>query len=237
MDGGETDSYMYIQPVEADAYVAVQAQFVPVCGSAGETVSIRFLCILNPQLRPDALNYIYGHTNSMTTFHSRDIIMEVDAPEQASGYPQLEMPREMTQEEIDQVIYTDGSGNSVNKLDWFHFVARNAEDSSLVSLPVEDHCIRFQLQGYGGPDAAYMVIPYINQVPVLSDSYPCLLNMKSGTYIFSQLMALDLSELDPDVYQLQSYNTLYLLAIPLNGGSALQPVITQSFVFCWEDTE
>ena len=234
VDGGNTTTYMYIQPVEENERVSVQVAFVPVWGKADETVSVRFLSILNPQIRPDQLDYIFGHTNRMTTFHSRTITMKEDAPEQDIDLAQLEDQRDMTQEEIDQVIYIDRKGNSVNKMEWFHFVARNVQDASLPYLNVDNQHLMFTLQGYGGPAAEYFVVPFINHIPVFSGGYPCIMTVESGTKLYSKTMTLDLSDIDKEKYMIQGFNTFYILAIPLDCSKKLEPVITSSLVFSGE---
>lgn len=229
--GSSTSTYMHIQEVEENKRAIVRISFVPVCGKAGETVNVRFLSILNPQIRPDQLNYLFGHTNRMTTFMARTIEMQMDADAHNTKFPVLDKQRDMTQEEIDQVIYVDSKGNSVDKLGWFHFVARNTKDPSSPYLNIRDHKIEYTLQGYGGPAAEYIIIPYINQIPVLNEAYPCLMSIEAGTKVYSQNMTLSLATIDKTAYKIEQFNTIYFLAIPLSGSINLEPMITNSYVF------
>lgn len=229
--GSSTSTYMHIQEVEENKRAIVRISFTPVCGKAGETVSVRFLSILNPQIRPDQLNYLFGHTNRMTTFMARTIEMQMDADAHNTNFPVLDKPRDMTQDEIDQVIYVDSKGNSVDKLGWFHFVARNTKDPSSPYLNIRDQKIEYTLQGYGGPATEYIIIPYINQIPVLNDAYPCLMSVEAGTKVYSQNMTLSLASIDKTAYKIEQFNTIYFLAIPLSGSINLEPMITNSYVF------
>jgi len=229
--GSSTSTYMHIQEVDKDKRVSVSISFVPICGKTGETVSVRFLSILNPQIRPDKLNYLFGHTNRMTTFVARAIEMQIDTDAHNTEFFVLDKQRDMTQKEIDQVIYVDTKGNSVNKMKQFHFIARNTEDTSLPYLNVRDQKIEYTLQGYGGPAAEYLIIPYINQMPVMTDAYPCLMLVESGPKLYSQNMTLSLEAIDKTTYKIEQYNTIYFLAIPLGGSFNLDPMITNSFVF------
>lgn len=234
VSGSNTTTYMHIQEVEKDKRVTVSISFVPICGKTGEKVSVRFLSILNPQIRPDQLNYLFGHTNRMTTFMARTIEMQTDADANHTEFSILDNQRDMTQEEIDQVIYVDSKGNTVNKMECFHFVARNTENPSLSYLNVYDQKIEYTLQGYGGPAAEYLIIPYINQIPVLTATYPCLMSIESGTKLYSQDMTLSMEAIDKTQYKIGEYNTIYFLAIPLSGDHNFQPMITNSFVFAGE---
>lgn len=231
IDGGNTSTYMHIQEVEENKRAIVRISFVPICGKAGETVSVRFLSILNPQIHPDQLNYLFGHTNRMTTFMARTIDMQINAVAHNTKFPSLDKQRDMTQEEIDQVIYVDSKGNSVDKLGWFHFVARNTKNPSSPYLDIRDHKIEYTLQGYGGPAAEYIIIPYINQTPVLNETYPCLMSIEAGTKVYSQNMTLNLATIDKTEYKIEQFNTIYFLAIPLSGSINLEPMITNSYVF------
>lgn len=231
---GQKTTHMHIEEVPAEEKVTVSFSFTPVTGKAGDILDVRFLSILNPDTRPNSLKYIFGNTNKMTTFFPRQIEMRCDAPEQHTGYLQLGTQRNMTEDEIKQVIYVDSKGAAINKLNYFHLIVRNANDSGLPYLSVEDNNVVFELQCYGGQATEYTLIPFVNQVPVLTDEYPCIVNVEEGTKIFEGSYAINLSDLDNDTYSIGQYNTFYMLAIPAKGSTSIWPEISNSYVFAGE---
>lgn len=224
-------TYMHIQEVPAKEKATVEVSFTPVCGYAGETLNVRFVSILNPHIRPDRLEYLWGHTNMITTFFPRKIEMQYDAPNQPAEYPCLAAQRDMTQDEINQVIYVDKKGNQVNKMSVFHLVMRDTQNPGQAYLTVESNCLTFTLQCYGGMSTEYLLIPFVNQVPVLGDNSQCIVRVEAGTKLYEDTYVFDISELDTQAYNIEQFNTFYLLAVPLEGNSQLSPVISNSYVF------
>lgn len=230
VNNGE-ETYMHIQEAPANQTTIVKISFVPVCGKAGDKLSVRFLSILNPQIRPTKLEYMYGHTNAMTTFFPRYIEMKQDAPTQTTDYAHLAPQRDMTKEEIDQVIYIDRKGNEINRLRGFNLIVRNYQHHDQAYLTVKDQKFTFELQGYGGVATEYIVIPFINQIPFVSKDFPSIMTVDDGTKIYEGTFTVDISKLDQISYCIEEFNTFYLLAIPIDGSSLLDPVISESYVF------
>lgn len=233
VNGGQ-DTYMHIQEAPAHKKTTVNISFIPVCGKTGDKLSVRFLSILNPHIRPTKLEYTYGHTNAMTTFFPRYIEMKQDAPTQATDYPYLEPQRNMTQEEIDQVIYVDRKGNEINRLRGFNLTVKNYQNYDQAYLTTEDYKFTFEVQGYGGYAAEYIIIPFINQMPLTSTDFPSVMTINEGTKIYEGIFTIDITKLNRNAYRIEEFNTFYLLAIPIDGSSSLDPVISNSYVFSGE---
>lgn len=229
--GDHDETYMYIHEAPSMEKTTFPISFTPVCGKKGETKNIRFLSILNPQIRPDKLEYDYGHTNAMTTFFPRRLEIKEDVPDVLPEYSQLPSQRDMTSEEIEQVIYTNSKGQQINKLNIFNLFVRDANKSEQTAyIDVEEQKFTVEVQGFGGPSTKYILLPYLNHVLVNTDEFPGILTVDEGKKIFRKTFTFELTKLDKDAYQLQKYNTFYMLAIPVSGDSQLDPKISQSYV-------
>ena len=218
---GDAEAYMHIHEAPANEKATVKIKFTPVCGREGDTLSVRFLSILNPQKRPDKKEYIFGHTNSITTFLPLYMEMKKDAPSEPAEFPRLDPQRDMTQNEADKYIYTDRRGREVNKLRLFELTLRNPEAATMPYLPVKDGSLIFEMHCCGGPSEEYIMIPFINGTPVTSSAFPCVLTVEEGTKVYENTFSLDVGGLDPQKYGIEEYNTFYMLAIPKCRGFAL----------------
>lgn len=231
VEGETEETYMHIQQSPANQKITVKASFSPVTGRQGDTLSVRFLSILNPKNRPEKLDYIYGHTNAMMTFFPRYIEMAQDSVNNIEDYPRFSEPREMTEEELGQVVYMDSTGRDVSLLKEFHFYAQRVDNPDLPYLDVSNHSLTVEIQGFGGPAGDYMLIPYINQVPVLNKDFPCVLTVAEGKQISIGEMTIDCSKLNSEDYQIGAFNTFYTVAVPVDGGTQFEPMISKSYVF------
>lgn len=231
VEGEEGQTYMHIQESPSKQKITVKASFTPITGNKGDTLGVRFLSILNPQIRPEKLEYIYGHTNAMMTFFPRYIEMEEDSGYSAVEYPRFSAPRQMTEKELEQAIYVDARGNEVNKLRQFNFFAQRVSNEDLPYLDVIEQSLTVDVQGFGGPAGEYVLIPYINQVPVLNEDFPCVLTVEDEKDISSREVTIDLSELDAETYQIETFNTFYMIAVPVDGNFQFDPAISKSYVF------
>lgn len=233
VDGGEP-TYLHILKVPACEKITVPISFTPVQGNYGENCSVRFLSILNPDLRPDKVEYVFGHTGAMTTFLPRFIEMQRSVSIQPKVYPQMDAQRNMTPEEVAQVIYVDRRGRTIDRMKSFNLIVRNPENMELPYLPVENNVLTFELQGYGGNAGSYLLIPFINHLPVQADGLPGILTVETGEKMYERSLSLDISILDAEYYGIEKYNTFYMMAIPLDGDSLLDPVQSALFVFVGE---
>lgn len=224
------ESYMHIQEAPAAQKTSFSFSFTPVYGKKGQSMSVRFLSILNPQLRPDKPTYLFGHTGAMTTFFPRTLEIKQDVPTTAPQYPRLPAQRNMTEEEIDQVIYTNSREQTINKLNAFNLFVEETSQSKDNCIEVKNGTFTAETQAFGGPATDYVLIPYINYIPVTAGDFPGLLTIQEGKTIFRETFTFDVSKLDKDVYHLERYNTFYMLAIPLDGNTMLDPMKSQSWV-------
>ena len=132
--GDEAESYMHIHEAPAMQKNTFSFSFTPVSGKKGESMSVRFLSILNPQTRPDKPTYIFGHTGAMTTFFPRTLEIQQDVPTASPSYPKLPTQRAMTEEEIEQVIYTNSRGQAINELNTFNLFVEDTYRSKTTAL-------------------------------------------------------------------------------------------------------
>lgn len=229
---GDSDaSFMQIQEIQALEKEIFSISFNPVVGNEGDILDVRFLSVLNPDIRPDSLRYIYGSTNKMTTFFPRQLEIQYETSNETSTYPNIAQQRDMTEEEINQVIYVNYNGSTVNKMTSFHLIVRNSEDVGETYLLVENEKIAYTLQCYGGNATEYILYPFVNNVPVFNDEYPCTVTVEDGTKILDGEYTLDLSMLDHSTYHIEQYNTFYIVAVPTDGSADNWPVMSTSYVF------
>lgn len=228
--GDEAESYMHIHEAPAMQKTTFSFSFTPVCGKKGQSMSVRFLSILNPQNRPDKPTYSFGHTGAMTTFFPRTLEIQQDVPTAAPQYPRLPAQRDMTEEEIEQVIYNNSKGETINELNAFNLFVEKTSQSEDNCIDARDGTFTVETQAFGGPATDYVLIPYINYIPVTTGNFPGLLTVQEGKTIFREEFTFDVSKLDKDTYQLERYNTFHMLAIPVDGNTMLDPMKSQSWV-------
>lgn len=232
VEGSNDETYMHIENVKEKSVKRIKISFKPVIGRKGETLNVRFISILNPQIRPNKLEYLFAHTNSMTTFFPRKLQMLDDSPATNNySFTVLPSQREMTKEELEKVIYTDSKGNQVNKLKRFNFFVTDTENINQSYITNNDGRLNITIQSYGGPQEKYLIIPYINHKAFSSDLFPSILSVESGNKLFEQTFSIIINDIDKTKYNIQEYNIFYILAIPLSGSTEADPVISKSLVF------
>lgn len=226
------ETYMHIAEVPEKTVKKTKISLVPVTGTKGEILNIRFISILNPQVRPNKLEYLFAHTNSMTTFLPRKIEMLEDSPlESNQTYKVLPPERKMTKEELDKVIYTDSKGNQIDKFKRFNFSVADAKNHNQSYIANNNGELNILMQSYGGPEEKYLIIPYLNHVEFSSDIFPGILSITSGHNLFEEYFSINIDNIDKAKYKIEEYNTFYVLAVPLSGSSEADPVISGSLVF------
>lgn len=232
VEDSKEETYMYITEVPEKTIKRIKISLIPVTGVKGEILNIRFISILNPQIRPNKLEYLFAHTNSMTTFLPRKLQMLKSSPTKNNKtYKTLPPQREMTKEELDKVIYIDSKGNQVDKFRRFNMSVTDAENHNQSYIVNSNGELNILMQSYGGPEEKYLIIPYINHIEFSSDMFPSILSIKSGHNLFEENFSININNIDKTKYKIKEFNTFYILAIPLSGSSEADPVISESLVF------
>lgn len=217
----QPERYMHVHQVPSGELVSVPFSFTPVCGKAGQALSVRFVSILNPDIRPTSSNYIFGNNGMGLVISPRTIHMEKDAPVQPEELATCSPQREMTQDEVEEVIYVDRHGLQINKMESMHLFASNCTDANLPYIPVDNGIASFDVTLYGGPECQYVLVPYINHTPVFSQDFPCMVEVGQGTKIFDDTFSIDLTQLEKQGFTLEDFNTFYLVAIPIQEGAGM----------------
>lgn len=232
VEGSKEKTYMHITEVKEKTIKRIKISFIPVIGVKGEILNIRFISILNPQIRPNKLEYLFAHTNSMTTFLPRKLQMMENSPnDNNSNYNLLPAQREMTKEELNKVIYIDSKGNQINKFRTFNMFITDAKDHKQSYINNDNGHLNILMQSYGGPEEKYLIIPYINHIEFSSNTFPSILSIESGHKIFEENFQISINNIDRNKYKIKEYNTFYILAIPLSGNNETDPIISESLVF------
>lgn len=224
------ETYMHIQEVPGETIKKVKITFTPVIGRPGDILDLRFISILNPQIKPNKLDYIFAHTNAMTTFLPRKLsIVKNSLSNNQYLYQSLPKQRDMTKDELDKVKYVDSRGNEVNKLRIFNFSIANPENPSINYF--DSNNFNVIIQGYGGPVENYLLIPYINHKAYNTKNLPGILSVEKGDKLFEYNISININDIDKNLYEIEDYNTFYMIAIPLSESSDTDPIISRSFVF------
>ncbi len=224
-------SYMHTCNAPEKTKVYIDITFTPIKGAVGDTLSIRFISILNPHNKPTGLNYQFGHTNAMNTFFPRYIKILHAPPENITVETRELKKRALSSNELKKLQYTDSRGQYINRLEQFNFQIQNPSNSEVRYLENTQGSITFKITAFGGLTTEYRVIPYINHIPLFSNDMANSIFVEPGNNIYEDIVTLETKSLDKSHYNIQDYNVFYVLAVPVDGNTQLDPFISSSFVF------
>lgn len=232
----QTPVYMHIQQAPAKQQTNVTVSFVPVCGKAGDVLHVRFSSLLNPQNKPTSLSYTFGHSNAMTTFLPRKLEMKAAG---VSAVPTAKEPlprRRLTEEELKKMRYTDSRGMQIDRMAQFQVQITNPEAPDQEYLDCRNQQLTYKIQAYGGVNAEYRLIPYINHEPVWQNSIPGVVSIEEGDFMYESTVHIDVAALDKSRYHIGTYNVFYLMAVPTRESGSEFSEMSRSFVFKGEET-
>ena len=214
--------------IPAGGETVVPVAFTPVCGTAGDTLTVRYMCMLNPDVRPDHSSFVFGNNHHILQIYPRSIRMEKEAPVQQAP-PIIEAtPQAMSEDQVSQ--YMTNSRGELQEQTALKIEIDNQQNDNLNGLSVNNQRIHFRLLAYGGLSGTYAVTLFINHVPVGS---PMGFEIKNGHFLTEKDCEIDLTVLDVDTYHLAQYNTLYAIAVPLSDSSDYFVEKSFSFVFAF----
>lgn len=196
--------------------------FQPVTGSAGETVPIMVVTILEPSFvaeGPDNPRYGYYHQESATT--SRQITFEVDAPEQTlaianTAYEVTDIPQD--------VLDTLAAWGAMDTLDITATLSLGEGDDSYIQTDGKTATVTVRL--YGGPEADFNITLFVNHQPVPLDGADYLAVRTVKNQMVEATFQIDTSELG-------ELGTIYAIAAtPEDGELEINnPIKTTSMLF------
>lgn len=234
---GSREAYIHIQQVEEDKTKNVSVSFVPVTGEKGDNLCVRLALMESPDIRPTKPNFVFGYTNSVIDIWPRFLQMESDVPvpneiEVASGTAM----REMTADEYESVFYLGSADDEVILPDVVTAYIRNADEPDLNYFDIANGSISMKIQVFGGSPAEYYLIPYINHEPLLTEEFPRRIVIEDGNLLFEETISVDFSSLDIRNYNLEEYNSLYYLLVPVEKDNGLMIVDSNDMVIvCSEE--
>ena len=229
---GETQEYTVkdsnktgvIVPVDfpANKKTTVEFTFVPSYGSKGEVLPITFGCVLEADSRATSDTYSFGHAYGIlplaNEFGNLHINNDVSGIKQPSQVETVKTP--MPQEDIDKYVYTGSRGDAVNKL----------KDNKIELLVNGEKCdgkiytgndsTSLDIRAFGGEPTEYAVTMLLNGTPLLTDAIHITAD---GRNYDTAHVDIDFNRLDKDEYSIEEYNTLYVVACPVNYGHNEMP--------------
>lgn len=228
------NGYNHFFNVREKVYEEYDISFVPQKGKAGDTLTVRFLCVLNPRVIPTSENYDFAHNTSMMKIMPITLQILKDV-EESKTYADMKyvLATDMTSEQYDEKM-RDNSGRYRNRLNDINFDL-TGPNNTLDKFYDKDNKIHMFIDGYGGSSEEYVLIAFINGISVDYKDFGAIYQIKEGKFLTQSELVLDLDLLDASKYSLSKYNSLSIMAIPASDKAINMPYKIRTRLFMYSN--
>lgn len=224
----DNDSLSYIIPyhIKANNEKKITLNFTPTIENITGDISIVFGSMVNPNVKllKDTNNIGFNQNIFFLSPYkviNNDNLCLNKNKQLTIDYSFYNQP--INKDIIDEYSKTDKDGNTINYLDENVILSTNEENH----IVIKDKRIYGDLYLYGGESAEYVISAYINNdlASVFNDNYYSEVSTNKDNYTVIKI------DCDISKYNLNRYNTLYFIAIPVNGNTNLSGYKSDSIIF------
>lgn len=189
----------------------VKIHFKPISEIPEGMLNICIGSMLNPSVKPDNKNFIFGNNHKI--FFQPSFQLQSSGISTQQDYSPKYKKKVIPDEIKSFYIHTSDRGEIVNALDFTTIMQVKINNEATNRLQIKNGKLNCDVEFYGGKDNEYILSAYINHNPASVFDGKQFLRLKTS----KGNMSIFNINCDLDKYNLDEYNTFYIVAIPITG--------------------
>ena len=206
---GQEYAYLHTIPLVHEQYTNITFSFIPVTGGEGDTLSLYFLSVHGPNLRPSD-GYAFGSAGHVRGFHSvKQVVFQASPP--AQTLPEVpERVLSWNARYVDALPGDTEGWSAQDLLEKTDYRTAVNDSKEIGAAPLQSgKPVKVQQEIWGAPGAQFSILCYINGQPV---------SIREENLIFTenqQGKRLEL-EINLDISDIEEEAVLYVITIARN---------------------